>query len=103
MSVHIEIPHEEVTDFCQRWEIAELALFGSVLRDDFQPDSDVDVLVRFHPEARRTLFDMVHMKTELQTIFSRKIDLVSRRAIEMGRNYLRKKSILESAEVVYGP
>jgi len=91
-----------MTAFCQRWQIQELALFGSVLRDGFRPDSDVDILVSFDPAARHTLFDMVHMQDELQRLLNRKVDLVSRRGIEMSRNYIRKKAILETAEVVYG-
>lgn len=102
MSVHIEIPQDKMTAFCQRWQIQELALFGSVLRDDFRPDSDVDILVSFDPAARHTLFNMVHMQDELQRLLNRKVDLVSRRGIEMSRNYIRKKAILETAEVVYG-
>ena len=101
MSAQIEIPLEEVKTFCQQWEIVELAFFGSVLRDDFGPDSDVDVLVRFHPETRHTLFDMVTMEEELKRILGRKVDLVSRRGIEMSRNYIRRKAILGSAEVIY--
>lgn len=102
MKAHITIPQEQVAAFCLRWQIAEMAFFGSVLRDDFRPDSDIDVLVRFDPEARHTLFDMVHMQDELQSILGRKVDLVSRRGIEGSRNFIRKKTILESAEVIYG-
>jgi len=102
MKTHIDIPKEEVAAFCRRWQIKELALFGSALRDDFRPDSDVDMLVQFDPEARHTLFDMVFMQEELQRIFGRKVDLVSRRGIETSRNYIRRRAILESAEVVYG-
>ena len=102
MSVRIEIPQETLETYCRRWKIVELAFFGSVLRDDFGPDSDVDVLVQFSEEARHTLFDMVHMQEELQTVLGRKVDLVSRRGVEMSRNYLRKKAVLESAEVLYG-
>jgi predicted nucleotidyltransferase len=101
MKTHIDIPKEEVAAFCRRWQIKELALFGSALRDDFRPDSDVDVLVQFDAEARHTLFDMVFMQEELQRIFGRKVDLVSRRGIETSRNYIRRRAILESAEVVY--
>ncbi len=102
MGAHIEIPQEEVAAFCRRWQIVELAFFGSVLRDDFRPDSDVDVLVRFSEEARYGLFDMVRMQEELQNTLGRKVDLVSRRGIERSRNYIRRKAVLESAEVVYG-
>lgn len=102
MPAHIAIPQEQIREFCQHWQITELALFGSVLRDDFRPDSDVDVLVRFAKESRHTLFDLSRMEEELKAIFGREVDLVSRRAIETSRNYLRRKAILESVEVVYG-
>ena len=97
----LRIPREELAAFCQRWQVAELARFGSVLREDFGSDSDVDVLVRFVPGAQRTLFDLVEMQEELGRILGRPVDLVSRRGVEMSRNYLRKKAILESAEVIY--
>ncbi|VFN03203.1 MAG: hypothetical protein BECKG1743D_GA0114223_111932 [Candidatus Kentron sp. G] len=102
MKTRIEIPRERLAAFCRAWQIRELALFGSVLGVDFGPDSDVDVLVRFDEKARHTLFDLVHMEEELQAIFGRKVDLVSRRGIETSRNYLRRKAILGSAEVIYG-
>lgn len=98
----MEIPKEEVAAFCRRWQVRELSFFGSVLRDDFGPESDVDVLVQFDEEAHHTLFDMVRMQEELQRILGRNVDLVSRRGIEASRNYLRRKAILASAEVVYG-
>lgn len=101
MKSHIDIPMEKVADLCRRWQITELALFGSVLREDFRPESDVDVLARFDPQARHTLFDMVRMQEDLQRILGRQVDLVSRRGIEASRNYLRKNAILKSAEVVY--
>jgi len=101
MKSRLDIPKEKVADFCHRWQITELALFGSVLREDFRPDSDVDVLARFDPKARPTLFDMVRMQEDLQRILGRQVDLVSRRGIEASRNYLRKNAILKSAEVVY--
>lgn len=102
MNARIDLPWAKVAAFCRRWQIAELALFGSVLRDDFRPDSDVDVLAEFAPEARHTLFDMVRMQDELKSILGREVDLVSRRGIETSRNYLRRDAILKSAEVVYG-
>ena len=102
MSAHIDLPQEAIAEFCRRWGITQLALFGSVLRDDFRPESDVDVLVRFAEEARPTLFDMVRMTDELREVVGRPVDLVSRRAIEQSRNHLRRQAILGSAEVVYG-
>lgn len=97
----IPIPREKVIEFCQKWKITVFALFGSVLRDDFRPDSDVDVLVSFAPDASWTLLDHVEMQDELQAIFGRKVDLVSRKGIERSRNELRRKAILESAEIFY--
>jgi predicted nucleotidyltransferase len=95
------IPGEAVTAFCQRWNITELALFGSVLRPDFKPGSDIDVLVSFSESARYSLFDLIHMEEELKKIFGRAVDLVDRRAIERSRNYIRRQEILSSAERVY--
>jgi uncharacterized protein len=98
----IELPTEKISAFCDRWQIAEFALFGSVLRDDFRPDSDIDVMVQFHPEAHPTLFDLVAMEEELKTLFQRDVDLVTRKGIETSRNYLRRKAILSSVQVIYG-
>ncbi len=101
MSARMNIPEKELAVFCRRWRITELALFGSVLRDDFGSNSDVDMLVSFHPEAQHTLFDMVRMQAELKEILGRDVDLVSRRGVERSRNYLRRNAIIGSAEVVY--
>ena len=101
MNARIALDQNKIAEFCQRWKITEFALFGSVLREDFRPDSDVDVLVTFASDSHWTLFDMVHMQNELQEIVGRKVDLVSRRGIEASRNYLRRKAILSSAEVVH--
>lgn len=98
---HIDIPKEKIAEFCKKWNVREFSLFGSVLRDDFRPDSDIDVLVTFDEEARHSLFDLVHMGDELKDIFGRKVDLVSRRGIESSRNYIRRNAILNSAEIVY--
>lgn len=99
--VRIDIPKEEIAMFCKKWEIREFALFGSVLRDDFRSNSDIDVLVTFSEEAKHTLFDLVHMENELKQIFGRGVDIVSRRGIESSRNYIRRNAILNSAEAVY--
>ncbi len=99
--VRIDIPKDQVAAFCKRWKITELAVFGSVLRDDFRPDSDVDVLVTFAPDAKWSLFDHVDMEDELEKILGRPVDLVSRRGIERSRNPFRRKAILESARVVH--
>ena len=101
MNTRINVPPEKLDVFCRRWQIVELSLFGSILRDDFRHDSDIDILVSFAPGSRHTLFDMVRMKEELAIIFGREVDLVSRRGIESSRNYLRRNEILKSAEVLY--
>jgi predicted nucleotidyltransferase len=97
----IQLSHEKLANFCQHWRISELAFFGSVLRSDFQPESDVDVLVTFAPDANWSLFDFVDMQDELQAILERPVDLLSRRGVEADPNYLRRQAILNSAQVVY--
>ena len=97
----IEIPQDEIADFCRRWKVTELALFGSVLREEFGPESDVDVLVTFAPNPGWSIFDHLHMEEELEAVFGRKVDLVSRQAIEESHNPIRRKVILESAKVIY--
>ena len=101
MSIQIAIPHDALRAFCQRWRVSELALFGSAVQGNFRPDSDIDMLVRFAPDARWTLLDFVQMRDELSDIFGRKVDLVTRRAVEASKNPLRRKAILESAQVIY--
>ncbi|MBF0290763.1 MAG: nucleotidyltransferase domain-containing protein [Nitrospinae bacterium] len=87
--------------FCQKWNIVELAVFGSFARDDAGPHSDVDVLVTFTEDSVWTLFDLLTMKDELKAIFDREVDLISRRGLEMSRNHIRKQAILSSAKVLY--
>jgi predicted nucleotidyltransferase len=93
-----DLPISEVSDFCQRWKVTEFALFGSVLRPDFRPDSDIDVLVTFSPEATWSLFDFVTMQDELRKIFGREVDIMEREAL---RNPFRRRSILNSLQVFY--
>ena len=99
--IKITIPKEKIFDFCQRWKIAELALFGSVLREDFHANSDVDVLISFAPETRYGLFDLVDMEDELKNLFGRDVDMVEKEAIIQSENYIRRKNILENTEVIY--
>ena len=97
----ITIPRKKIAEFCRRRQVVEFSLFGSVLRDDFRPDSDVDVLVTFAPDAQVSLFDLVDMQFELETIFKRKVDLVEKQAVIESCNYIRRKSILANTRVVY--
>ncbi|HLF28316.1 MAG TPA: nucleotidyltransferase family protein [Anaerolineae bacterium] len=96
-----ELPKDEVAKFCQRWKITEFALFGSVLRDDFGPASDLDVLVTFAPDANWSLLDHADMQDELRQMLRREVDLISRRGIEQSGNPIRRKAILDSARVIY--
>lgn len=86
--------------YCERWQVAELAVFGSALRDDFGPDSDIDVLVSFRTERTPGLFGFDRMERELAQLVGRRVDLVHRTAIEDSQNYIRRKAILESAQVI---
>lgn len=97
----IEVYQSQLAEFCRKWRIIEVALFGSVLGQDFRPDSDVDLLVTFDPEARWSLFDLVRMEDGLKEIFGREVDLVERKSIEKSENYIRRKSILRNLEVIY--
>lgn len=99
--VHISIPEDRIESFCSKWKVSQLALFGSVLRDDFSPDSDIDVLVTFIPDAKWSFFDLSDMEDDLTAIFGRKIDLISKKGIEQSRNPIRKEQILSSAQVIY--
>ncbi len=91
----------DLSSFCDRWRVEELALFGSILRGDFRPGSDVDFLVTFSPGAKWSLFDRVAMQDELARLVGRKVDLVNRRAIEASRNRPRREAILDEARTIY--
>ncbi|MEA5421523.1 nucleotidyltransferase domain-containing protein [Spirulina sp. CCNP1310] len=94
----------KLADFCEKWQIQELALFGSVLRDDFrqggEDPSDIDILYTYRPQARYG-FEVFEMKEELEVLFGRKVDFVSKNAVKKSRNWLRRKTILQSAQVIY--
>jgi hypothetical protein len=98
MAVKIDISNDEIVQFCQRWQIKELSVFGSALREDFRPDSDVDVLVVFAEGARWSLFDLVHAERELEQIFGREVDLVEKKTLD---NPFRRHHILSHHEVIY--
>lgn len=95
---HVQVPAEKIEAFCRKWRIVEMALFGSVVRDDFRPDSDVDVLVTFEPQTPWDLWDLIDMRAELREVFGREIDLVEERSL---RNPFRRRSILRSKRVIY--
>ena len=94
----IKVPTEPIAAFCRKWKVTEFALFGSVLRDDFGPDSDIDVLVDLDPNHGLDLFDWVDMIDELRALFGREVDLVSKSGL---RNPFRRHQILTTREVIH--
>jgi uncharacterized protein len=101
MTIAIEIDRGRIAEFCRKWRITEFCLFGSVLRDDFRPDSDVDVMVSFAPETHVGLRELDEMNLELRDIFGREVDFVERKAVEQSRNYIRRRQILATLERIY--
>jgi hypothetical protein len=95
---NIDVPTETIAEFCRKWEIRQLSLFGSVLRDDFGRDSDVDVLVSFQPDSTWDLLNLVDMREELMALFGREVDLVEEEGL---RNPFRRSSVLSTRQVVY--
>lgn len=97
----LNVTHEQIAEFCERWNIVRFELFGSVLRDDFRDDSDVDVLVTFAPETKRGIREMVEMESQLIALFGRPVDFIVRELVETSENYIRRRAILDSARPVY--
>lgn len=94
----LDYSRERIESLCRKWKVRELSLFGSVLRDDFGPESDVDLLVTFANDAPWDLWDLLDLRSELKGIFGREIDLVEERSL---RNPYRRRSILSSKHVIY--
>ena len=101
LSLPIEIPMEAIAAFCERWRIAEFAVFGSVLREDFGPESDVDVLVRFAQEHGWSVLDHIAMERELSGLLGRRVEIVNAEALNEDRNPYRQAEILSSARSLY--
>lgn len=91
----------EISEFCQQWQIVEMALFGSVLREDFHADSDIDILVKFAPKARQGLLTLAKIKHELESRFGRSVDIALKQSIEKSENWIRRPEILQTAQVIY--
>lgn len=98
MGIRIDIPKDKIAEFYRKWQVKELAIFGSAIGDDFRYDSDVDVLVVFQDNAKRNLFDRMKAEEELKEIFGRDVDLVEKKAI---MNPFRRHHILSNHEVIY--
>lgn len=97
----LSLSPEEIAQLCQQWGITELALFGSVLSDQFHPDSDIDILIRFAPDARQGLLTLAKIKHELETRIGREVDLALKDSIETSENWIRRNEILRTAQVIY--
>lgn len=95
------LPESVVSAFCEKWGVAELYVFGSVVREDFGPSSDLDIAVRFRPEVGYSLFDLMEMQDQLADLSGRPVDLLTLRAIEQMPNALRRRSILDTLELVH--
>ena len=98
MNAKLSLPKEKIEEFCLRWKIVEFSLFGSVLRDDFDLDSDVDILVSLSEDADLDLYDWITMIDELEEIFGREVDLVEKSTL---RNPFRRHAILTKREIIY--
>lgn len=101
MNFNIPVPIDRLAEYCRANGIARLDLFGSALRADFGPESDIDLLVEFEPDRTLGILDIVRIEQEFSEIFGRKVDLVERPAVERSRNYIRRAAILKSAETIY--
>jgi len=99
---NIDYSQIELNQFCKRWNIIRLEIFGSAIRDDFNEASDIDLLVEYHPNFHRTLVDMEEMQKEIEEIFQRPVDLVTRNSIERSQNPYKRQNILENTVVLYG-
>jgi predicted nucleotidyltransferase len=97
-TVRVKMKPDQIADICRHWQIRELSLFGSVLRDDFHPESDVDVLVTFDRDAQWSLWDLIDLRKQLSELFGREVDLVEERSLV---NPYRRRSILRDKRVIY--
>jgi uncharacterized protein len=97
-TVQITLPRKKINEFCRRWNVVEFSLFGSALRADFKPQSDIDVLVTFAPKSQIGLFEIAQMQIELESVFKRPVDLVEKASL---RNPYRRREILQTAKVIY--
>lgn len=101
MQFPISIDDNKLSSFCQKWKVTEMSLFGSVAQGHARPNSDVDILISFTPDAGWSLLDHVAMQEEMSTLLQRNVDLVTRRSIERSTNEIRKRSILENTVPLY--
>jgi uncharacterized protein len=97
----VQLPQQALTAFCQKWQIEEMSFFGSVLREDFRPDSDIDIMVSFEDNSTWGILELVRMKRELKALLGREVDLLTKKSIEQSHNWIRRQEILGTAQVIY--
>ena len=97
----LQIKPDRLKDICQQWKIIELALFGSVLRDDFDAQSDIDILISFDESITITFFDLDTLEEQLSMLFHRPVDIVTKKAVQQSHNWIRKQNILDNSQVIY--
>jgi predicted nucleotidyltransferase len=97
----MNIDFSQIKILCEKFQIIELSFFGSVLHEHFGPESDIDIILEFNKQANISLFDLGDIKNQLETMFGRPVDIVTKRSIEMSGNQLRKEEILGQAKVIY--
>jgi predicted nucleotidyltransferase len=100
-AVQISISQKQISDYCRRWKIIRLEIFGSATREDFNPNSDIDLLVEYDPDFHRTLADMDLMQDEIEDILQRNVDLIPKRSIQQSPNPYKRKNILDNSIVIY--
>ena len=98
----LDLPLDAIAGLCHKYHVEELAIFGSALRDEFRPDSDVDFLVKFEGnDYGPWMGKLTGLEQELASLLCRPVDLVDKAGIEQSRNWIRRRAILESAQVIY--
>ena len=97
----VDIPVEPLHKFCLRWKVSELAVFGSALHENYPLESDLDLLISFQENTQWGLFDLVNMESELGVIFNKKVDLIEKAAVLKSENHIRRKAILDDAQVIF--
>jgi len=97
----LSFSRQKLDDFCKRWQVIELSVFGSAARDDFSEQSDIDLLVSFSAASDWGLFEHIQMKQELKGLFGREVDLITRRSLEQSRNRLLRDEILSNTRILY--
>ena len=95
------VSSDDISTFCQHWNISTMALFGSILRDDFTGESDIDILLTFEPDARQGLLTLAKIKHELEKQLHRPVDITIKESIETSENWIRRREILTTAQTIY--